>query len=290
MCCFSTLLRAEDAGKAQTSFKQLEIFPFIILLVTPLWSLGAGWSSPGAASGVLNVVFVLLWLFFCSGSGGAVTGWQGDVGSDEHHSEQPQSWWLGLVIKIVHLNSPSFPADNSCISACLFIVNSHLLFYRLLKVMVNSDWKAQGYKKLFNEKSVERNWTCEKCREMPVCCIHLLMGITAVLSFVTLLCFGMCLPDLGIYNDLNPRFGQVCHTCSPMAWQAVQACLHSSWPLGAELGVHRHFAVLTPGFQAAWCSLSLHRTSTGSRAGLQLLLCSLVWWPGPAPTHLMWSR
>lgn len=103
------------------------------------------------------------------------------------------------------------------------------------------------------------------------------MGITAVLSFVTLLCFGMYLPDLGIYNDLNPRSGQVCHIHSPMLWQAVQACLHSSWPLGAELGVHGHFAVLTPGFQAAWCSLSLHRTSTGSKAGLQLLLCSLVW-------------
>lgn len=67
-----------------------------------------------------------------------------------------------------------------------------------------------------------RNWTCEKCREMPVCFIHLLMGITAVLSFVTLLCFGMYLPDLGIFNDINPRFDQVCHTCSSMVWQAVQ--------------------------------------------------------------------
>lgn len=49
------------------------------------------------------------------------------------------------------------------------------------------------------------------------------MGITIVVSFVTLICFGMYLPDLDICNDINPRFRQVYHTCSSMVWQAVRA-------------------------------------------------------------------
>lgn len=86
-----------------------------------------------------------------------------------------------------------------------------------------------------------KNWTCEKCREMPVCCIRLLMGITAVLSFVTLLCFGIYLPDLGIFNDINPRFGQVCHTCSSMVWQAVQAWSPLLPSLVTRLCTHRSY-------------------------------------------------
>lgn len=187
----------------------------------------------------------------------------------------------------MHLNSPSFPADNSCIAACLFIANICLLFYRLLKVMLNFEWKAQGYKKLFNKKRVGRNWTFEKCREMPVCCIHLLMGITIVVSFVTLICFGMYLPDLDIFNDINPRFRQVYHTCSSMVWQAVRAC-------SAVQLAHGDLSWVCTGTLLPWSQGSrlpgvpwaLHRTSTGSKAGLQLLFCSPVWWPGPAPTDV----
>lgn len=201
------------------------------------------------------------------------------------HKAGVEHLWLRLIIKIMHLNSPSFPADNSCISAWLFIASIYLLFYRLLKVMVNSEWKAQGYKKLFNKKCVGRNWTCEKCREMPVCCIHLLMGIT-VLSFVTLLCFGMYLPYLGIFNDINHRLGQVCHSCSSMVWQAVQAWSALQPSLGSWAGCAR--ALCCPEPRVPGC-LVLPGPSTGSKAGLQLL-CSLICWPGPAHTDLTWRH
>lgn len=113
---------------------------------------------------------------------------------------------------------------------------------------------------------------------MPVCrIIHLLMGVTAVLSLVTLLCFGMYLPDLGIFNDINPDLVRSVTPAGPWCGRQYKPGLHSTGTWGAELGVQGHFALLTPGFQAAWCSWALHRTSTGSEAGLQLLLCSLVW-------------
>lgn len=91
---------------------------FIILLVIPLRSLGAGWPSPaGRHLECWMLCFIPLCLFFCgcllflsSGSGGAVAGWQGDVGSDEHPSEQPQSWCRALVVKISNKdNAPQQP-------------------------------------------------------------------------------------------------------------------------------------------------------------------------------------
>lgn len=67
----------------------LKSLHFTILLVIHLRSLGAGclhlrdsiWSAE------FYVCFSLVDLFFCSDSGGAVTGWQGGVGSDERHSD-----------------------------------------------------------------------------------------------------------------------------------------------------------------------------------------------------------
>ena len=65
--------------------------------------------------------------------------------------------------------------------------------------MLNFEWIAQRYEKPNEKHVLGESWISEKCGEIPVCCIHFLVGITVVVCFVILFCFGLYLPE-GLSN------------------------------------------------------------------------------------------